>query len=140
MTIKELSQVLNINKEIRIYEEKIRQLHCPVKSPTLSDMPKGKETTGVVERAYDQIEKQEFLLCECKQKRIYEQNRILRFINSIDDSFTRQIFIYRFVDGLRWKKIARIVGGSNTEDGIKKIVYRYLEKSESCPECPENKS
>lgn len=53
---------------------------------------------------------------------------LMRFVYSIDDSLTRQIFTLRYCAGHIWVDVAAKVGGNNTEDSVKKIVYRYLNK------------
>ena len=51
-----------------------------------------------------------------------------KFINSVDDSLTRRIIYFRFIEHLSWKKVADKVGGGNTEDSVRKTLDRYLEK------------
>ncbi len=48
------------------------------------------------------------------------------WINEIPEESTRVIFLLRFADGMRWKDIAAIIGGGNTEDSVKKRCYRYI--------------
>ena len=59
---------------------------------------------------------------------MHERNRLERYIADIPDSLTRQIFALRFINGLSWVHIALDVGGGNTEEGVRKRVYRYLEQ------------
>ena len=49
-----------------------------------------------------------------------------KFLNSIDDSLTRQIFYYRYVRCMSWKKVSYMTGGYNSDDGVRKIAERYL--------------
>lgn len=59
-----------------------------------------------------------------------------RFVCSIKDSVTRRIIHYRVFEGLQWSEVAKKIGGGNTEDGVKKIYYRFVDKkTESCPTC-----
>lgn len=51
-----------------------------------------------------------------------------RYISEISDSLMRQIFTYRFVNGLSWDQVAAKIGG-NTGGSVKKMCYRYLKKS-----------
>ena len=64
-----------------------------------------------------------------QQQCIYERNRLERYISSIPDSLTRQIFTYRFVNGLNWHQTAMHVGGGNTDESVRKRVYRYLQST-----------
>ena len=63
------------------------------------------------------------------QQCLYERSRLERYISSIDDSLLRQIFTYRFINGLPWRQVAACIGGGNTEDGCRKAVQRYLEQN-----------
>lgn len=55
-------------------------------------------------------------------------NELEAFISTISDSQIRQIVRYRVIDEFSWRQIAQKIGGGNTEDGTKKIFYRYLDK------------
>lgn len=54
----------------------------------------------------------------------------MQYIAGIDDSLTRMIITHRHVDMMKWRDIAQKIGGGNTEDGIRKIYMRYLEKDQ----------
>jgi len=62
------------------------------------------------------------------QQCLYERSRLERYIAGIDDSLLRQIFTYRFVNGLPWRQVAACIGGGNTEDGCRMAVKRYLKE------------
>jgi hypothetical protein len=55
-----------------------------------------------------------------------ESVNLERYIAGIEDSLTRLIFTYRFAMGLSWTQVANSVGGSNTPEGVRKRVDRYL--------------
>lgn len=55
-------------------------------------------------------------------------NEIEKFIETIDDSHVRRIITLRIVDGLSWEMVAKEIGGGNSEDSVKKIFYRYMER------------
>lgn len=57
-----------------------------------------------------------------------DEKVIAGFIDGIADAQTRIIFRLRFLRGLSWKTVADYIGGRNTEQGVKMICYRYLEK------------
>lgn len=56
-------------------------------------------------------------------------NGVEEYINSIEDSHIRRIVRYRVIDRMTWRKIAVNIGGKNTEDGVKKCFYRFIDKS-----------
>ncbi len=78
-----------------------------------------------VESCAEQILENETKLGILKQKK----QHLTAYIDSIPDSLKRQIFILRFKRGLSWKQVANKIGGRNTEDGVQKQVYRYIEKT-----------
>ena len=63
---------------------------------------------------------------ELLRRAMKEELRILEFIEGIEDSLTRQVFSYRFLDGYGWPGVAAHVGGGNTSDSVRKIVERYI--------------
>lgn len=50
------------------------------------------------------------------------------FIDSIEDSLTRQIITLRYVNGLPWNQVAESLGQGYTEDSVRMISNRFLEK------------
>ena len=51
---------------------------------------------------------------------------IEEFINTIDDSLTRQIIALRYINDFPWQQIACSIGGGNTADGVRKQHDRFL--------------
>jgi hypothetical protein len=62
------------------------------------------------------------------KKCFFEFNKINKFICTIEDSFIRQIFSLRYISGMSWCKIARLIGGFNTEDSVRMAHNRFLWK------------
>lgn len=50
-------------------------------------------------------------------------------INEIPDSWTRQIFRFRYIDGYEWNKVGRLM--KTSPDAIKKTAERYLKREDS---------
>lgn len=65
----------------------------------------------------DREEKINNLLCDIES-----------YISTVDDSIVRLIITYRVIDDLSWSEVANKIGGSNTEDSVRKIYERYLTK------------
>ena len=124
MTLKELSQLYYLNREIEMDQRRLEELRSKVESPPapgLSGMP------GVVTAERVDLE----AVIKAKQEQcIHERNRLERFIGDIDDSLDRQIFILRFVNGLSWAEVAASIGGGNTGEGVRRRFYRQLKKNE----------
>lgn len=91
----------------------------------------------------DEIEKKIKNL-ECRTNE--EKEKILTYIQSLDNSIDRQIMWLRVVCCLPWKVIAERVGGENTEDSVRKRYSRLFQKdveeskiihkNKTCPICP----
>lgn len=133
MTIKELSQLYWLKKEIAKDQERLEELErlaCSPGSPNYDGMPKAPGYSGnKIERYVADILDLRAIIDAKRQQCIHEQLILERYIASIDDSLTRQIFEARFVDCRTWLGVALKVGGGNTEDSVKKICYRYLERT-----------
>ena len=54
------------------------------------------------------------------------EKRVLPFIESIRDNWTRMIFRLRFQRGLSWGEVAGVFGRRASEESVKKSCYRYL--------------
>lgn len=128
MTLKELSQLYWLRREIEQYREQLRGIALP--GAAVSDgMPKSQSAESRTERAASESERLEGLIASGLAKCEAEHLKLEEYIASIPDSLTRQIFRLRFVYGLSWRRLAFRIGGGNTEDSVKKTVYRYLRKS-----------
>lgn len=131
MTLKELSQLYYLNREIERDQERLEQLRASVSAPGASNydgMPKSPSFENRLERYIAEIVDLEAIIQAKITQCIHERNRLERYIAEIPDSLIRQIFQLRFVNGLTWAQIAFSVGGGNTEEGVRKRVYRYLEQ------------
>ena len=59
-----------------------------------------------------------------------EEDRISAWIDQVNDIQINLILSLRFKEKLSWNKIADEIGGNNTEDSVRMMVNRYLEKGE----------
>ena len=139
MTLKELSQLYYLNREIQRDSKRLKDLKMSEVKTTArySDMPKSKSMTHdiMAEKVATIVDLEEMLEFK-KLKRVYEEKRLMHFIESIDDCFLRLIFKLRFIDCKKWDTIACYVGGGNTGDSIKKNCYRYITRLKSVPNVP----
>lgn len=128
MTVRELSQLYWLNREIPRDEERIAQLRAKAQSapsPDMSGMPHGSGgNTSRTEKYAVELASREKLLMNRKA----ERDRLQSFINDIPDSLTRLIFSYRFENNLSWKEVAKKIGCGNTDESVKKRCYRYLDE------------
>ena len=128
MTLKELSQVYYLDRIIEHDRDEIRRLEEKLNggSPSLTGMP---HASGVHDKIGENVPEL------VDRKRILEK-RMIRFtaakqhvmdwIDAIEDPQVHILMTLRFLDLMTWQGVADAVGGNNTEDSVKKIVYRYL--------------
>ena len=132
MTLKELSQLYYLNREIEQDELRLQELQARATQVTqqTSGMPRGgRVDQQKIERYVADIIDLKAIITAKQQQCIYEQSRLERYIADIPDSLTRQIFQLRFISGLNWVQVAMSIGGNNTPDSVRMIVNRYLHKN-----------
>lgn len=133
MTLKELSQLYYLNREIERDQERLEKLRASASAPgapNYGGMPKSPSFENRLERyiAEEIVDLEAIIQAKITQC-LHERARLERYIAEIPDSLTRQIFQLRFINGLTWVQIAFSVGGGNTEGSVKMICYRYINKS-----------
>lgn len=132
MTLKELSQLYYLDREIELDRERLAELRadllCP-RSPDYDGMPRNPNPENALERCVAEIVDLEDVIRAKIEQRIYERARLERYISDIPDSLTRQIFTLRFVEGLTWEDVAAKAGGNNTAKNCSNICYRYIRQS-----------
>ena len=90
--------------------------------PILSGMPRGSGNGSKVETFGIQIHDTEIRIREI-EKRIAE---LEDFILNVKDDQVRVIMKLKFMDGFTYQQIAGQLGGKNTKDSIKQMLYRYF--------------
>lgn len=136
MTLKELSQLYWLNREIELDKERLaeleRGLYSIRSSGDVSGLPGGglPGFNNKIERYVEEVVDLQMIITAKQQQCIHERNRLERWIADIPDSLNRQIFTLRFINGLSWLQVAAHIGG-NTEASVKMACYRYLDKINS---------
>lgn len=131
MTVKELSQLYWLNREIEMDQKRLEELEYQAipGSPIISDMPPGPHSNeSKVEKLAAEIVDLKAIIAAKQIQCIHERQRLERYISEIPDSLTRSIFELRFANGLPWSQVAASLGGGNTTEGVKKRCYRYLKE------------
>lgn len=128
MTKRELSQLFWLNREIALNKAKIAELEARAASTSavLSDMPRSNLPGDKVGRLAAEIADERGIYLANLQKREREKKRLLRYIESVDDSLMRQILLLRHVEGLKWQEVADRVG--TNENAVKQAYSRFLKK------------
>lgn len=132
MTLKELSQLYYLNREIELDRKRLQELEAQAVScsANITGMPRGSGVSDRVGRCAADIVDLKAIIEAKHTQCVHERNRLERYITGIDDSLLRQIFTYRFVNGLPWEQVAACVGGRNTAAGVKMLCYRHLKRDE----------
>lgn len=129
MTIRELSQLYRLNTEIEHNAQRLRQLEARLgpAAPDLSGMPHGKGgAANSTERLALELADLRAIILTQQVQLIHEQARLERYIATIPDSLTRQVFRQRFVDGRSWVQVAHRVGHGYTADAARMLCKRYV--------------
>lgn len=132
MTLQDLSQHYDLRRKLKKDEgilAALREAAYP-KSPVLSDMP---HAPGVRDKVGDlavEIADMSERVRYLREEITRQEQEVEAFISSIQDEYTALLFRLRFLRCLTWGEVAGVVGGSNTEDGVKSTCYRYLASQE----------
>lgn len=128
MTLSELSRNFNLNKRLVRDERILESLQlaaCPG-AQVLTGMPHApgvKDKVGdLAAEIVDMQDEIESLKAQIKDEKL----RATSFIETVEDEQMRTIMRLRFIRCLEWKDVAAIIGGGNTEEGVKTLCYRFL--------------
>lgn len=139
LTKKELSQLRDLEQEIKILTEEIEA--CYNRGKVTKDTVQGSSTShpytlhpipisGLpadcpTDRAY--IDARVTRLREITAKRVAAYERVLDFVERVEDSRMRNILTMRYIKCMSWQQIAGEIGGGNTANGLYKAHKRFLE-------------
>ena len=130
MTLRELSQLYWLNREIERDVRRLRELQglALPGSPSAGGGAGGRAAYDRVGLCAAELADLESVIREKLRAALAERCRLERYIASVDDSLLRQVLTLRFVSGLSWRKVADELGGGNTADGCRMMVLRRLER------------
>ncbi len=106
VTKEQLKQYRHLKAEIEREEKKLRGLNA---------------YGNLYKEAYEMIENNKLRCLALYMK-------LQGFIYSIDDSFIRQVFELRYIEGLSWPEISVRTGNYLTDDALRIMHNRYIEK------------
>lgn len=160
MTVKELSKLYWLNREVEMNKRQLAQLEADIaknellqqelrasldgiSSPAFDGMPHGSGNHSRVEqtavrlvgleeegRKYrDAVANIKAMICTRQTLIVLECERLQKYIDGIGDPITRQIFTYRFVNGLTWEQVAANIDAKMTAESARVSCYRYLKKN-----------
>ena len=127
MTKSDLEQIYYLNRELKMWETELERVRC--KSLVGSPLPSNSHGSGVSDKVADRAER----IIELENRIIAKRDEIQRlrdeavaYIESIQDSLTRQIVYYRCVSLMSWRRVAYEVGGYNTAESVRQIYSRFM--------------
>lgn len=129
MTLQDLSKYYKLREQLARDEEMLASFEakaCPG-AQALTGMP---HTPGVSDKVGDlaaEIADLKTQIAALRLEAEQEGKHVAAFIGTIENDLTRMIFRLRFLRCLTWGEVAAVIGGRNTEAGVKTICYRYLE-------------
>lgn len=128
-----LKQYKDLCREIKELENYIKKLENRNVSDIVSDIVAGSNNEFPYQIVNFKIEglahtdKLRKVLVERKVKCEQLKIKIEEFISDIPDSITRQVFQYRYIDGLGWQVIAYRIG-KHDESYPRKVIHdKYLD-------------
>lgn len=133
MTRKQLSQIFYLEKEQKMWEEKLRELEAAslIKGQEITGMPfaNTNETSDKVMSLVIRKQTIATIIEEIQERIDKQKEEIYEYINTVDDSLLRQIVVYRCVSCMNWVQVANRIGGGNTAESVRKIYERSIPKS-----------
>jgi len=133
MTLHDLSQIYYIRRELTDCDARLSALRARrdagAASPAIGGSPGSGLPSSPTERLAAEITDLEAIISAKRIELIHQEAMLTRYISSIDDSLTRLVLTYRFIDCRTWRDVALLVGGGNSEDSVKKMCYRFLERN-----------
>ncbi len=112
-----LSQLRYLRAEAELLEGRILELEEAAAGGVLriTGMPRGSGNADKVGRLAAKIADLRTELTDRREECLEELARLYGFIEGIGDSLTRQVMIYRYVDGMTWQKIAVELGEADEQ-------------------------
>ena len=128
MTAEELKDFRKLRFTIRYWEEQLAEARKKsfTKSPQLTGLPgSGELSDPTAQRALAE-EKITSKIERRVQQQKQEVERVMDWIQSIDDPMIQAIMHARYIKGKSWTEVAYSVGGNNTPDSVRMLHNRYL--------------
>lgn len=129
MTKKELEQVYFLRKELIMWQERLNELQADIAlSPKVLDgMPYSKTNavgSPTEQKAIKLAEVRKIVEGKMSEIQLAITD-IEKYIASIDDSFIRQIIVYRCCRLMAWDDVAIALGNGYTADSVRQTYHRF---------------
>ena len=132
MTLKELNELRDMYFHIRRLRRRIAEIESaayPQSVNTDKIVSSGNLPTSKTERVIERAEPHKAELMRLKEDYERRVSAVESEIYALDDEFIKAVLLSRFVDGNSWRRVAREIGGNNTEDSVKKACYRFFDRT-----------
>ena len=131
MTIKRLSQLYYLNSEIEQDKRRLAELESVASGITtkITGLPHGTDISDKTAIAAEIADLKVGIEAKIKLTFV-EYNRLMRYIDTVDDSLMRQILTLRHINGLSWERIGQEL--SYSESGIRKKHGKFLKECGKC--------
>lgn len=132
MTLIEISRYFHLNETIQKNREALKFLRerAEPAAPSLNGMPHAsgvKDSTG---RLAVEIADMDARITYLEEQAEQERDKAVAFCSTIQDARLYLIFRLRFVRCLTWAEVADLLGDYYTEEGVCRMAYNYLAKTE----------
>lgn len=132
MTLTEISRYFHLNETIQMNREALKFLRerAEPAAPSLNGMPHAsgvKDSTG---RLAVEIADMDARITYLEEQAEQERDKAVAFCSTIQDARLYLIFRLRFVRCLTWAEVADLLGDYYTEEGVCRMAYNYLAKTE----------
>lgn len=124
--IKKLEKRIAEIEEGEIVKDKVRGGLGGIQSFTIEGIPTKEYQKKKMELYIKKelIENRKNTLKTLELEILRQLSDIEEFINTLSDSYIRQIVTLRVIKGLTWLEVAEKVGGGNTEDSVRMMFNR----------------
>ena len=127
MTLVELNAHLILIQKLNTAREMLQTLEtAALTASRLDTMPRaaglGDRTAALAIKCAEQEE----IVARLERTVDASSVAVKEFIDSVTDNRLNVILYLRFVCGYEWQAVAEIIGGRNTENAVKSLVYRFF--------------
>lgn len=130
MTREELSRLYWLNRRIAFDRERLEELEAAAENVTakISGLPHAPADPHNAENIKIAVAEQRELVELQVRQSVIEYQRLTRWLSEVEDPLIYQILYARYVAGKSWLQVAMKIGGGNTEQSVRHLARRYVEK------------
>ena len=132
MTLDELNAHLILIQKLNTAREMLQTLEtAALTASRLDTMPRAAGLGDRTAALAMKISQQKDIVASLERTVDASSVAVKEFIDSVTDNRLNVILYLRFVCGYEWQAVAEVIGGRNTENAVKSLVYRFFRSQ--CP-------